>query len=138
MNDVPRYHEQPATLDPRQEIPEDAPLAQGHLDKPEDVAADVRDAAETHKQAVEQVEQARTQAREAGEPEPGAPGDPTVRRDADGEQIDSDDEDVPDGTVDEVVRWVGDDPGRASRALNVERAGQNRTTLVSQLESLAR
>lgn len=137
-SDIPRYHDQPATLDPRQEIPEDAPLAQGHLDKPEDVAADVRDAAETHKQAVEQVEQARTEAREAGEPEPGAPGDPTQRIDPEtGEQIDSDDSDVPEGTVDEVVDWVGDDQGRATRALQAERAGQNRTTLVAQLEPIA-
>src|SRR6185369_5627961 len=114
QNDIPRYHDQPATLDPRVEIPEDAPLAQGHLDKPEDTAADVREAAEAHKEAVEEVEQARADAREAGEPEPGAPGDPTQPTSETG----SDDECPPNGTIDDVKEWVGDDPDRAQQALD--------------------
>lgn len=44
---------------------------------------------------------------------------------------------VPDGTVQEVVDWVGDDPARAQQALDAERAGQNRTTLIAQLEPIA-
>jgi hypothetical protein len=125
---IPHYHDQPATLDPRVEIPEDAeqvPRAMGH--DTEEKAADVAEAAQRHKQGVEEA------ARNA---EVG-PGDPTVRLDPEtGEQIDSDDDAVPDGTVDEVLDWVGDDRSRASRALTAERAGQNRTTLVSKLEAI--
>lgn len=44
---------------------------------------------------------------------------------------------VPEGTVNDVLDWVGDDPDRAQEALDAERSGQNRTTLVSQLEAIA-
>lgn len=44
---------------------------------------------------------------------------------------------VPTGNVDDVLAWVGDDPDKADRALDAERAGKNRTTLVSSLESIA-
>lgn len=43
---------------------------------------------------------------------------------------------VPEGTVAEVLDWVGEDPERARQALEAERAGQQRTTLTSQLEAL--
>jgi len=43
---------------------------------------------------------------------------------------------VPDGTAQEVMGWVGDDPARAQAALDKERAGQNRSTLISQLEAV--
>jgi hypothetical protein len=45
--------------------------------------------------------------------------------------------DVPQGTIAEVLAWVGDDPGRARAALDAERAGQNRSTLINQLEAIA-
>lgn len=44
---------------------------------------------------------------------------------------------VPDGTVDDVAEWVGDDPDRAQAALLVERAQPNqRKTLVARLEAV--
>jgi hypothetical protein len=36
-----------------------------------------------------------------------------------------------------VLAWVGDDPARARAALEAERAGRQRTTLVAELERLA-
>jgi|SRR5262245_24273729 len=44
---------------------------------------------------------------------------------------------VPAGTIAEVLAWVGDDPARAQQALDAELAGQNRSTLISQLEAIA-
>ena len=41
--------------------------------------------------------------------------------------------DVPDGTVAEVLTWVGDNPQRRRRALQAELAGKNRKTLLNQL-----
>jgi hypothetical protein len=46
-------------------------------------------------------------------------------------------EPVPDGTVQEVLDWVGDDPDRAERALEAERLGDGRSTLISKLEAIA-
>lgn len=46
------------------------------------------------------------------------------------------DDDVPSGSVDEVLDWVGEDLVRARRALVVERAGKDRRTLTEQLEKL--
>jgi hypothetical protein len=45
--------------------------------------------------------------------------------------------DVPAGTADEVLAWVGDDPRLAGLALTAEHAGKNRSTLLGQLERLA-
>jgi hypothetical protein len=42
----------------------------------------------------------------------------------------------PEGTVSEVLRWVGDDPGRAGQALDAERAGRRRSSLIAELERL--
>jgi hypothetical protein len=45
---------------------------------------------------------------------------------------------VPSGTAATVLDWVGDDPERAVRALDVENAADRpRTTLVAALEALA-
>jgi hypothetical protein len=44
---------------------------------------------------------------------------------------------VPDGTVQDVLDWVGDDPGRAQEALDAEQAGQARSTLIARLEAIA-
>ena len=46
------------------------------------------------------------------------------------------DDGVPDGTVDEVLAWVGDDPDKAARALDAEKSGKDRSTLVEALEGL--
>jgi hypothetical protein len=36
-----------------------------------------------------------------------------------------------------VLVWVGDDPERARQALDAERAGQHRSTLITELERRA-
>jgi len=47
-------------------------------------------------------------------------------------------EQVPEGTVDEVTEWVGDDPKRAAKALKDEQKKDNpRTTLIERLERKA-
>lgn len=131
---VPHYHDQPSTLDPNVRIPEEPALAQGH---DPDKAADVRDAADELRATVEDETEASRQATESGQPEPGAPGDPTVRLDSEtGEPIADDSEPVPSGTVDEVLAWVGSDHSRATRALMAEKAGQNRSTLISSLQAI--
>lgn len=43
---------------------------------------------------------------------------------------------VPEGTIAEVLAWVGDDRARASAALDAEYAGASRSTLISQLEAI--
>lgn len=45
--------------------------------------------------------------------------------------------DVPEGTVADVLAWVGDDPDRARQALAAEQDGQQRSTLITRLEELA-
>jgi hypothetical protein len=40
----------------------------------------------------------------------------------------------PEGTIEEVKAWVGDDPDRAQQALDAEEAGQQRQTLMAWLE----
>ena len=40
---------------------------------------------------------------------------------------------VPDGTIGDVLAWVGDDPSRAEAALTAELAGKRRKTLVDAL-----
>jgi IPT/TIG domain-containing protein len=47
------------------------------------------------------------------------------------------DDAVPEGSVAEVLAWVGHDPQRAAQALDAERAGQNRSTLIAQLGDIA-
>lgn len=44
---------------------------------------------------------------------------------------------VPQGTVAEILEWVGDDPGRAQEALDAEYSGAGRSTLITQLEAIA-
>jgi hypothetical protein len=43
----------------------------------------------------------------------------------------------PAGTVAEVLAWVGEDRRRARQALRVEQTGQQRSSLISELERLA-
>jgi hypothetical protein len=54
-------------------------------------------------------------------------------------EYDEEQDHVPDGTVAEVLGWVGDDRDRAQLALDAEgeRSGPPRRTLVAQLETLA-
>lgn len=40
---------------------------------------------------------------------------------------------VPEGTVAEVLDWAGDDPHRRQAALEAERAGKNRKTVIEAL-----
>lgn len=56
------------------------------------------------------------------------------RMDAVGEAIPS--ETAPEGTVSEVLAWVGDDQQRARQALEAEREGRQRETLLDKLERL--
>lgn len=42
----------------------------------------------------------------------------------------------PSGSAATVLEWVGDDPERAGMALEAERVGKNRSTLITQLEAL--
>ena len=131
-----QYHDAPHTLDSQRDIPDDAPPSAGHDDERAEVVRD-RDAAFT-----EGVEEEQERLAEEGEV---GPGDPTLEKDDDGVPIpkdessdagtSSDSDDVPDGTIQEVLEWVGDDSERAQRALDVERTGQNRSSLVSQLEA---
>lgn len=65
-------------------------------------------------------------------------GDPDlmVRLEATGEAEVTPGEPVPDGSIAEVQAWVGDDWVKAERALDAERAGKNRSGLVSWLEKV--
>lgn len=45
-------------------------------------------------------------------------------------------QEVPVGSVAEVLEWVGDDQERAKRALEVEKAGHKRKTLLKQLKDM--
>jgi hypothetical protein len=40
---------------------------------------------------------------------------------------------VPEGSIKDVLGWVGEDPTRAQAALDAETAGDNRKTLVKEL-----
>jgi hypothetical protein len=44
---------------------------------------------------------------------------------------------APEGTIAEVLAWVGNDPERAQAALDAEYDGANRSTLITQLEAIA-
>lgn len=44
-------------------------------------------------------------------------------------------EQVPGGTIAEVLAWVGNDPGRAQAAYEAEQGGSRRVTLLAELEA---
>lgn len=44
--------------------------------------------------------------------------------------------DMPDGNIAEVLAWVDNDPDRAQAALNAERDGKDRDSLIRQLQSV--
>ena len=105
----PEYHKAPHTLDPNREIPEDAAPAAGH----DEEQADAVKAAD--EEFTEGVQAEQEHIAEHGEVGPQVPGKPGVQpgseedRESDAQ---NDDDDVPDGTVSEVLDWVGDDPER--------------------------
>jgi hypothetical protein len=43
---------------------------------------------------------------------------------------------APEGSVKDVLAWVGDDPEKAQAALDAEKAGEQRSTLISKLENI--
>lgn len=45
-------------------------------------------------------------------------------------------EDVPDGSVDEVLDWAGDDPDRQRVALEAEMEGKERKTIIEAFEGI--
>jgi hypothetical protein len=132
------YHQQPYTLDPTKEPLEElenVPLAISH---DEDERENVEEAHVELREQVKAEQDARDQAAEAGDPEPGAPreaGDHAGSDEGSDQTTQSQaDDEVPQGTIADVQDWVGDDPDRAQQALDAERAGQNRATLVAWLE----
>lgn len=44
--------------------------------------------------------------------------------------------DVPEGSIKEVLAWVGEDMDKAKAALEAEEAGENRKTLVTKLKEI--
>jgi hypothetical protein len=43
---------------------------------------------------------------------------------------------VPEGSIKDVLGWVGEDPTKAQQALDVETSGEGRKTLIAQLKNL--
>lgn len=43
---------------------------------------------------------------------------------------------VPEGSIKEVLAWVGEDATKAQAALDAEKSGDKRTTLISKLEAI--
>ena len=43
---------------------------------------------------------------------------------------------VPEGSIKDVLAWVGDDATKAQNALDAEKTGEKRTTLISKLEAI--
>jgi hypothetical protein len=127
------YHKQPHTLDANIEIPEDAPLAMGH---DEEDREDVREQRDEFADQVKAEREAREEAQEAGEPEPGAPRAAGDHAGSEADPKASEGDCPPQGSVDDVKVWVGDDRERAAQALDAERAGQGRVTLIAWLEDM--
>lgn len=48
----------------------------------------------------------------------------------------SEEQSVPEGSIKEVLGWVREDATRAQAALDAEKAGEKRTTLISKLEAI--
>lgn len=130
-----KYHQAPHTLDPTQELPDPEEIAPsaGH---DSEQAEKVRELHEEHKAGVQEAEEAAAEREPVDEP-PYAPGEFQGPGSGEEEEASPKAGEVPDGTVGEVLDWVGDDPDRARQALEAERAGQNRSTLISELEARA-
>lgn len=52
-------------------------------------------------------------------------------------ELAGDDDEVPGGTIADILDWVGDDPDRAARALAVEEETTARSTLMAKLRAIA-
>ena len=91
----------------------------------------------------EQGEQGTPEAPQPEQPEEGTPESEPVNPDTQTTTLpsevedDKQDEQVPDGSSQEVLAWVSCDSERAKQALEVERQGKNRPGLISQLEAIA-
>lgn len=48
----------------------------------------------------------------------------------------TEDQKAPEGSIKEVLAWVGDDVTKAQIALKAEKSGEKRTTLISKLEAV--
>lgn len=146
-----RYHDAAYTLDENVKLPEDPeemPLSAGH-DEPD--AEAVREKIEAHKEQAKEEAQAQAERdREFAERDPKpkpsellaesgrepAPADDSEPEPAAGGARDG--SEVPDGTTQDVLDWVGDDQARAQQALDAENARSTpRTTLVAELEKRA-
>lgn len=51
-------------------------------------------------------------------------------------RLESKEVEVPSGTIDEVLAWVGEDTARAELALEAENSGHKRKTLTARLKEL--
>lgn len=134
---VSKYHEAAHTLDLNIEIPDadEAAPAAGHNEQMAEHVKQQSDEFREHvaEEAAAQAERDQEWAERDPKPSPsellqerGFEPAPEEGGEAGG--------DVPDGTVDEVLDWVGDDPDRAQQALQAEQEGQNRSTLIAELE----
>lgn len=145
------YHDAPYTLDPTKDLPDEEEIAPaaGH-DEP--MAEKVREFHEEHKAGVEEAADAAADRAESDVPEPPYPAGHDAGVPPDDEAAPPSEtapeaepktaeggasQGPPDGTVSDVLDWVGDDPARAREALDAEQAGQNRATLVAELEKRA-
>lgn len=151
-----RYHDQAYTLDPNVEIPDDAPQAVGHDEEGAEHVKERSDAFREDAQAAVEAQAQADQEWAERDPKPTpsellaerghepAPDDASTSQGGDPDATDDSDEPQtesggasdgpPDGTVQDVLDWVGDDPDRAQTALDAEQAGQNRATLIAELE----
>lgn len=76
------------------------------------------------------------------EPDPEPEGDEPAEDEgeaADGDEEPVDGDEPPDGNIDDVLDWVGDDPARARQALEVEQSesGKGRSSLIGTLTGIA-
>ena len=133
MNET-RYHEAGHTLDPSNPIEDDAPRA---ASTSEAEAEAIKTASEEHADAVEAETEAAAE-RAAEQRTDLKPSETLQARGLEPTPEDdmatTEDDGVPDGTVTDVLDWAGDDQDRIQQALNAERAGQNRATLIAELE----
>lgn len=136
-----QYHQAPHTLDPTKELPDADELAPsaGH---DEEMGEKVREYQEEFKAGVEEADAQARERAESDAPEPPYPaghdaGVPPEEQEGEPQPSEGGASQPPDGTVNDVLDWVGDDPARAQQALEAERAGQNRSTLVAELEARA-
>lgn len=52
------------------------------------------------------------------------------------EALVTEEQSVPEGSIKEVLAWVGDDATKAKQALDAEKSGDKRTTLINKLAAI--